>query len=248
MRNGVAVVARAALAAVAPDVTTGSASDVSSSGATLGGSVTPEGLDTTYSFEYGTSPTALSSTTPSTDAGDGTGTVPVAVGAQRAPCEPELLLRARSDELVGHDRRVARAVHDLDARPSSGRDDPAPVTTPIVSTGQATAVTATGATFGGTVNPNGIGTSYSFLYGTTPADLTQSTPSTDAGSGTTAVPASATVTGLTPNETYYFALVATNSSGTTDGSTALSRRASSPSPPPAAPRRSPPARRRSAAR
>ena len=62
--------------AQAPAVTTGSASGVTSTGATLNGTVNPEGADTTYQFQYGTS-TSYGSVTPASpaSAGSGTGTI-----------------------------------------------------------------------------------------------------------------------------------------------------------------------------
>jgi len=54
----------------APSATTGSASNVTSSGATLNGTVNPRDLSTTYYFEYGTT-TNYGSTTPETPAGSG---------------------------------------------------------------------------------------------------------------------------------------------------------------------------------
>ena len=58
----------------APAVTTGSASNVTSTTATLGGSVNPENQATTGHFEYGTT-TAYGSTTPDFNAGSGSGAV-----------------------------------------------------------------------------------------------------------------------------------------------------------------------------
>jgi hypothetical protein len=51
--------------------TTAPASDVTTDGATLNGVVEPEGLDTTYRFEYGTTP-SLGESTDTRDAGAGT--------------------------------------------------------------------------------------------------------------------------------------------------------------------------------
>jgi phosphodiesterase/alkaline phosphatase D-like protein len=86
---------------------------------------------------------------------------------------------------------------------------------PTVTTGAASAITSTSATLGGTVNPNGLSTTYIFLYGTSSslAGASQVGPYS-AGSGTSAVAANANISGLTPNTTpYYFRLQATNSSG-----------------------------------
>ena len=59
-----------------PAVTTGAASNVSQTGATVGGSVTPNGLDTTYRIEFGTS-NAYGSSTAAQSAGNGSAPVNV---------------------------------------------------------------------------------------------------------------------------------------------------------------------------
>lgn len=59
-----------------PTVTTGSASSVGSSSATLNGTVKPNGSSTSYYFEYGATAT-YGSVTPTTDAGSGASDVPV---------------------------------------------------------------------------------------------------------------------------------------------------------------------------
>jgi len=59
-----------------PTVTTGSATSVTSTSATLTGAVNPNGLSTTYYFEYGTT-TSYGSKTAETDAGSGTDEVSV---------------------------------------------------------------------------------------------------------------------------------------------------------------------------
>jgi hypothetical protein len=88
---------------------------------------------------------------------------------------------------------------------------------PSATTEAATAITPTGATFNGTVNPNGLETEYRFLYGTTPF-LGQSTPLFSAGSGVAPVKVNRIVTGLTEGATYYFKLSTNNKDGTTYGS------------------------------
>jgi plastocyanin len=87
---------------------------------------------------------------------------------------------------------------------------------PVVSTGSASAVSETGAMLNGTVNPSEQATSYFFEYGTTTA-YGQKTTEESAGSGTTAVPESATVSGLSPATDYHFRLVAKNATGTSPG-------------------------------
>jgi hypothetical protein len=68
----------------------------------------------------------------------------------------------------------------------------------------------------GTINPEGVASSYRFEYGT---DVTygQRSPVVDAGSGSVAVPAAATVGGLQPNKTYHYRLVGSNGSGSIAG-------------------------------
>jgi len=87
---------------------------------------------------------------------------------------------------------------------------------PIATTGSATSVTHDSATLNGTVNPNGLSTTYCFEYGTTTSYGT-TTPSTDAGDGTSNVPVSDDLTGLDPDTTYHFRIVAENSAGTSYG-------------------------------
>ena len=83
---------------------------------------------------------------------------------------------------------------------------------PIVTTLPATNIGQTGATLNGTVNPNGLATTYHFDYGTDPTfAVATSTTAQSAGSGTGAVPVQAPITGLNPNTQYYFRLVASNS-------------------------------------
>ena len=84
---------------------------------------------------------------------------------------------------------------------------------PTLSLGSPTGVAATTATVQGTITPNLRDTTYHFNYGTTTA-YGYSTASTDVGSGTAAVPVTAPLTGLLPNTTYHYELLATNGDGT----------------------------------
>lgn len=86
---------------------------------------------------------------------------------------------------------------------------------PTVKPQAATSITQTGATLHATVDPNGLATTYRFAWGPTSA-LGNYSPAVaaSAGAGTAAVSESTKLTGLAPSTTYYYALVATNSSGT----------------------------------
>src|SRR5439155_756149 len=87
-----------------------------------------------------------------------------------------------------------------------------------VTTGAAAAVTDTTATLNGTVNPKGDATTYHFEYGTDATFAVNTTsPDASAGSDFTDHAEHADLTGLTPNTTYHFRIVATNSVGTTNG-------------------------------
>jgi hypothetical protein len=87
---------------------------------------------------------------------------------------------------------------------------------PIVATDPATAVTLSSATLNGTVNSNGLSTTYFFQWGLT-TSYGNATVVESAGSGTSTVPVSANITGLTPNTIYHYRVVAANSAGTTNG-------------------------------
>jgi hypothetical protein len=88
---------------------------------------------------------------------------------------------------------------------------------PTTTTGSATNVTQHLATLNGTVNPNGLFTTYYFQWGTT-TSYGNTTAGQSAGSNWSDVTVSANLTGLTSNATYHFRLVATNHVGTTYGS------------------------------
>jgi len=87
---------------------------------------------------------------------------------------------------------------------------------PVATTGSAKPVASKSATLNGTVNPNGLATTYCFEYGKD-TSYGSTTSQTDAGSGIDDVSASAKVTGLNDNTVYHFRLVAMNITGTAYG-------------------------------
>ncbi|HXM39872.1 MAG TPA: CARDB domain-containing protein, partial [Bryobacteraceae bacterium] len=92
---------------------------------------------------------------------------------------------------------------------------------PIVSTGAASAVTGSGATLGGSVNPNGADTLAWFQYSTNSAmSGSTSTAQIDIGAGTAMVPINANIAGLSGNTLYYFQAWASNRTGISQGSIA----------------------------
>jgi len=92
--------------------------------------------------------------------------------------------------------------------------DPSPL--PTATTGPASS-TSNSATLNATVNPNGSATMVYFQWGTYD-NRNNSTPLQSIGSGTSNVNVSANLSGLLPNTTYYYRIVASNSAGTTYGS------------------------------
>lgn len=87
---------------------------------------------------------------------------------------------------------------------------------PSVTTNTATSVEKTLFTANGGVNPNGSQTTAWFEYGTT-QNLGNTTNQQTVGSGNTGTQFSNSLTGLSPNTTYYFRAAAQNSYGTTRG-------------------------------
>jgi hypothetical protein len=87
---------------------------------------------------------------------------------------------------------------------------------PNATTGTASAITATSAALAGSVTPGTAETSYQFRYGTTIAHGISSTAgSLGASSSSSAV--NAAITGLSPNTTYHFQLVASSVAGKSEG-------------------------------
>ena len=87
---------------------------------------------------------------------------------------------------------------------------------PTVTTGAASAETTVSAKVAGTVNPNGVATKYHIDYGLT-TGYEAATPEESAGSGSSAVAVSATLTGLQPLTTYHYRVVATTATGNAVG-------------------------------
>ena len=107
-----------------------------------------------------------------------------------------------------------------------GSDQP-----PITKTGSASNVSKTAATLAGTANPNSLATTAHFEYGLT-VSYGSVTADQACGNGTTAVSLSSAITGLAPNTTYHFRLVAMNAAtlfgGTTYGADATFTTAADP--------------------
>jgi len=189
----------------APDVSTGSASGVTATGATVGGTVNPNGFYTYYHVEYGL------------DSGLGTSTPPVSAGSGSSQVSVSVPLSGLSPSTTYYFSVVA-SNDNGNVKGAEGTFTTAAAVPPTATTGSATGVATTSATLSGTVNPNSDDTTYYFQYGKT-SSFGSVTATVDAGAGAIASQVSQLVSGLVPGTTYVFRLVATNAYGTSRGLT-----------------------------
>jgi hypothetical protein len=174
---------------------------------TLNGVVNPEGLPvSSCEFEYGTQAENYEHTAECSPA-PGSGNAPVAVSAA---------LSGLAAGITYHYRLGA-----TDANGTNYGKDVAITPAPVLGVPTSSEVTPFSATLSDTLNPENppTGTTgYYFEYGPTSAYGERFPVEGDAGDGSTAIPATQAITGLTPGTTYHYALVATNSAGTTTSS------------------------------
>lgn len=191
-----AAAAGAPAAPAVPQAKTGSATNVTESGtglaATLNGTVNPDGLTTTYHFDYGTT-TAYGSSTAPTSVPAGTADVPAIAS-----------LAKLSASSTYHFRLVAVNANGT----TTGTDE---LFKPL-STGNASRVSQTSATLNGTLNPLGQGTQYHFEFGTTPSYGQQTPSQTVNDTGNLSV--HAFVGDLHSSTVYHYRLVATSGGST----------------------------------
>jgi subtilase family serine protease len=227
--NGLVAFAGGSPGSYPPAATTGSATNVGQTSATLNGTVNPSGQQTSYHFEYGTTQ-AYGQSTASQSAGSGTSSVAASANLSGLTAGTTYHYRLVASNGSGTTNGSDQTFTTTSSAP------PPPNSPPAATTDPATNVIETSATLNGTVNPSGQQTSYHFQWGTT-ASYGQSTASQSAGSGTSNVAASANLSGLTAGTTYHYRLVASNGSGTTNGSDQTFTTASSsfPGPPPGSP-------------
>jgi phosphodiesterase/alkaline phosphatase D-like protein len=187
-----------------PSATTNAATGVTSSYATLNGTVNANGETTTVYFEYG--PTASYGRTEQAVPGTVTGNTNTAVSATIY-------------ELLSNTTYHYRVV----ATNASGTDYGADMTfttlldPPNVLTFAATNLGVDSATLNGSVHPNGGTATVTFQYGTTTAYGTTVTADQSPVSGNVAYNVSKTITGLSSGTTYHYRVVGTNAGGTSYG-------------------------------
>jgi hypothetical protein len=191
------------LVLAAPAVTTGDASSIGQTSATVAGTVDPNGVTTTYHFEYGTTTSYGLTTADRTADGDD----PVAVQAT---------LSGLTSDTTYHYRLVATNADGTVNGADRSFHTAANPRAPGVSTGGVRNVSPTGATLTGSVDPNTAAATYHFEYGTS-TSYGSATASRSAGSGDRSVSVTAGIGSLTANTRYHYRLVATNAAGTTRG-------------------------------
>jgi PKD repeat protein len=185
-----------------PYATTGGTEGVSDTGATLDGTVNPENQSAQYHFVYGTAPSSLSQSTPLTSAPSGQ--TATAVSATLTSLAPSTTYYYRLDLLAGG-QTYSGLVQSFTTNAT-----PPPPQTPTLATGTASGIGVNSAVLTGTIDPGGPqAVSYDFSYGTSPSNLEASTLQTSGLSGTTSIPVSAELSGLSRNTTYYFQLEVT---------------------------------------
>jgi hypothetical protein len=187
----------------APSVSDEAATEVSG-GFELKGTVNPNGSATTYQFEYGTT-TSYGSKIPVPEAGVGSGSANVSVVQTVSGLLPNTTYHYR---LAARNAGSAAMTGDRTLL-----TPPAPPAAPAAEV-NAPEATLNGFLLKGAVNPDSLPTTYHFEFGTT-TDYGTNLPDPDAstGSGESAVAVMQEVTGLLPNTTYHYRIVAGNSKG-----------------------------------
>jgi WD40-like Beta Propeller Repeat len=180
---------------------TGSADELTAHEATVHATVNPEGASVTEcGFEYG----------PSEEYGQ---SVPCAeaVGAGSSPVGVHARLEGLEGGTTYHYRVFAKNSAGI-LRAEDGTFDTSQTASIEAATAQS--VTASSAELVAKINPEGLATSYRFEYGTSTAySVSVPVPDQNIGAGSTGVEVSQAISGLQPNTTYHFRVVATDANG-----------------------------------
>lgn len=187
-----------------PAVPTATTSSVipSPDSAVVSGIVDPNGLATDAWFEYGPD-NSFATFTKTADQPIPPGTEPVSIRSTLNGLDPGVTY-------------YYRVVAESEAGTSIGtiRSFATPLPAPAGETGEASNLTATGATLNGTVNPNGQAGTVWFEWGEAPELAAFSTtPTQPLSAGTVNQAVSADLVGLTPGTTYYYRVAATTAGG-----------------------------------
>ena len=189
-----------------PTVVTLLASNILAISATLDGSVNPGGGATTNWFKFGTNTTTAFNnfTSPSNTLAAGNSVVIVTNLVGSLLPNTTYYFQAFAANSAGTSSGVTNSFTTAAAAPS-------------VVTLTASNVSYTTATLDASVNPSNSLTAYWFNYGTT-GSYGSSSPTNTLAAGVSAVTVTNLLTGLLPDTTYHYQVVATNQAGTVSGS------------------------------
>ncbi len=201
-----------------PTVATGSVFRSTTADATLTGAVNPNGQNVTLFFEYGLN-TLLGART--------TEFLPTPNGGSSALDVSKIITGLQANNtyfyrLVAKDEAGVEwlgIIESFTAENSTGTADGIADSAPSVTTGQATDLTTTSATLAGIATPNDGSTEVWFEYGPAGQPFTDSTPIQLIGNGSQPRNATWPISGLVPEASYHFRMMARNSIGETPGST-----------------------------
>ncbi len=188
-----------------PAATTGAASNITLTSATVAGTVDPNGSPAMWYVEYGTT-TAYGLKSATRDAGDGADPVSLSATLTGLTSDTTYQYRLVATNAAGTARGANRSLRTT--RPPS----PLP---PVVVTGAVGGLTPTAVTVTGSVNPRGTATRFRFDWGTG-TSLNRHTPYVAAGAGEAALAVSVPLA-LVPNTRYSYRMTATNAAGTARG-------------------------------
>jgi hypothetical protein len=200
----------------AVSATTTSAADVGTTSATLQGTVDPLGTPVTgCHFDIVEAADYNSSASDPYSSGQrvACAQTPAQIGSGSAPVS----ITADASGLASGTTYEFRLVAS-DARATANGPNQTFSTSPaaVITDPQAENLTATTGDLTANINPEGLDTTYQFQWGTS-TSYTNDVPAApaDLGSGTAPVTETAQLTGLTPNTTYHWRVIATDSNGTT---------------------------------
>ena len=187
-----------------PITSTNDATNVLTTTATLNGTVNPNYLSTTVTFEYGlttsygTSATATQSPV--------TGSSSLSVSADLTGLNPGTIYHFR-----------VKTVNSLGTVLGDDKSFTTLGQAPSATTSAASNLQATSATLNGTINANLLSTTVTFEYGLTTSYGSSATATQSPVTGSTSTSVSANLSALTPGSLYHFRVKAVNALGTTNG-------------------------------
>ncbi len=189
-----------------------SASEVGPTSAVLGATVNSENHDTTYHFEYGTTPAyGTSAPVPDEDIGSGfeDHAVSVAVAGLTVRTTYHFRVVATNECEAGRQCTLAGPDQTYTTLPPT-----------FVDSESVSDVSATSATLEAEINPLGTPTTYEFRYGPSAAcggECVVPVPAGSVGAGMSDVTVTEHVQSLTAGSTYHYRVIASNALGTVEG-------------------------------